>query len=82
MIEWWDCGFKAWYYEPYRKRIAAQFKTQQAEWQRQQSSKGDADVPTHPEEADEGLEGGKRSVDPHIDAGDGELGAASKKFER
>ena len=32
MLEWWACDFQAWYYQPYRDRIAAQFKRQQAAW--------------------------------------------------
>lgn len=39
LLEWWDCDFAAWYYEPYRARIAAQFKVQQAAWQAQQQEK-------------------------------------------
>ncbi len=40
MIEWWACDFRAWYYEPYRERIAAQFKVQQAAWQAAQQKEG------------------------------------------
>lgn len=39
LLEWWDCDFEAWYYEPYRARIAAQFKVQQAAWQKQQQQR-------------------------------------------
>lgn len=57
MIEWWDCDFKAWYYAPYRKRIAAQFKLQQAAWQLRQSSGGKVDAPKHSEREEEALVG-------------------------
>ena len=26
MVEWWDCDFRAWYYQPYRDRIARAFE--------------------------------------------------------
>lgn len=81
MIEWWDCEFKAWYYEPYRKRIAAQFKIQQAQWQRQQSTEGDTGVSKHSKQEDKALERGRRSADLSIDAGDGEMGAGTRKLD-
>ena len=30
MIEWWDCDFRAWFYKPYRDRIAAAFASAKA----------------------------------------------------
>lgn len=26
MVEWWDCDFRAWYYQPYRDRISRAFE--------------------------------------------------------
>jgi hypothetical protein len=26
MVEWWDCDFRSWYYQPYRDRISRAFE--------------------------------------------------------